>query len=360
MIFARLGRLHRRWFDGRRRGPCGRPGRSPGRARAVLVARSPPKSLRRRPWRRCGHRRVSVRGRRDRRRGIDWGDGCGFLYTCSRHRRRRLRARARPAFGAIAGPRPGGCRCGSHHGGWRLRLLIGCDAAAIEPEAQRLQHVAQLLRRAAEDRHHVRRRPEAAVARRALRRRAGLAGSGRQAKQRRGSGPPAAPACRGGPRAGRTHDSRRRDRTPPGPAGSGANEVSPARGGSGMARHVEPVRGAVLQRPEASRVRRGRLQQGREVDIEGAEAHAVLAQLRPRRLIERADLLGHGLAPQRRRSLSLRRKAMPRASPAMSWAPSISTSGFSRSPMSLGQPGVSRSCTFSLSAARQGARRRQQ
>ena len=41
-----------------------------------------------------------------------------------------------------------------------------------------------------------------------------------------------------------------------------------------------------------------RLQQGREVDVEGAEAHAVLAQLRTRRLIERADLLGHALAPQ--------------------------------------------------------------
>ena len=48
---------------------------------------------------------------------------------------------------------------------------------------------------------------------------------------------------------------------------------------------------------------------------------------------------------------SLRRKAMPRASPAMSWAASISTSGFSRSPISSVSQALSRSRTFSLSGA---------
>ena len=77
-------------------------------------------------------------------------------------------------------------------------------------EAQRLQHVAQLVRRAAEDRHHLRRRPEAAVAGRALGRRARIGGDRPPGQQRRGSGPPAAPACRRAPRADRTHGSRPR------------------------------------------------------------------------------------------------------------------------------------------------------
>ena len=42
---------------------------------------------------------------------------------------------------------------------------------------------------------------------------------------------------------------------------------------------------------------------------------------------------------------------MPRARPAMSWAASISTSGFSRSPISSAIQALSRSCTFSLSGA---------
>ena len=62
---------------------------------------------------------------------------------------------------------------------------------------------------------------------------------------------------------------------------------------------VEPVLRPVLEDPEHGRqLRAGRLQHGREVDVERAEAHAVLAQLGPRRLIERADLLRHALAPQ--------------------------------------------------------------
>ena len=68
-----------------------------------------------------------------------------------------------------------------------------------------------------------------------------------------GSGRRAARACRGAPRAGRTRGSRRRDRTPPGIAGSGAN------GGQAGARRLgqrierQAVGAGVLQRPQRQR-----------------------------------------------------------------------------------------------------------
>ena len=53
----------------------------------------------------------------------------------------------------------------------------------------------------------------------------------------------------------------------------------------------------MLERPELRRqTRAARLEQRRQVDVVGAEAHAVLAQGGARRLIEPLDLLGHLLA----------------------------------------------------------------
>ncbi len=67
----------------------------------------------------------------------------------------------------------------------------------------------------------------------------------------------------------------------------------------GQRLEVEAVRGAVLEGPQRQRqLGRCRLEQRREVDVEGAEAHAVVAQLRAGGLVERAHLLGDGLAAQ--------------------------------------------------------------
>ena len=96
---------------------------------------------------------------------------------------------------------------------------------------------------------------------------------------------------------------------------------------------------------------RGRLQQQREVDVEGAEAHAVLAQLRARRLIERLDLVGDHLALQDAEVLlaaGTRCRAPARRCPPPS---PISTSGFSFSAMVCATQASSRACTFSRSGA---------
>ena len=61
----------------------------------------------------------------------------------------------------------------------------------------------------------------------------------------------------------------------------------------------EPVGARMFQRPQRQhQIGRRRLQQWREEDVEGAEADAVLPELATRRLVERLDLLGDGLALQ--------------------------------------------------------------
>ena len=182
---------------------------------------------------------------------------------------------------------------------------------------------------------------EAAVAGRAL---------GRRTRLCRGARPPghqrpdhdrrAAPACRCAPRAVRTCGSRRRDKRPPARPGRRAARSGPGAAARAGLSTSSPARLPFFKTHKQQRqLGRGRLQQRREVDVEGAEAHAVLAQLSARRLVERA--ISSATASRRRTpKLSPRRKAMPRASPAMSLASAISTSGFSRSPIELGEPGV--------------------
>src|SRR5262249_55282527 len=63
--------------------------------------------------------------------------------------------------------------------------------------------------------------------------------------------------------------------------------------------NVEAMSCSILEHPQHRRqFRRGRLEQGWEVDIEGTETHAVFAQLSPRRLVEGANLLRDLLAAQ--------------------------------------------------------------
>ena len=87
---------------------------------------------------------------------------------------------ASPAVAVGASPEP---RAATGSAGGR-RCASGAARPALGPEAQRLQHVSQLVGGAAEDRHHVRRRLEAAVAGRAFRRRARVGRVGPPGQQR--------------------------------------------------------------------------------------------------------------------------------------------------------------------------------
>ena len=191
-------------------GPC------PGRLRLGVPARRGGAALPALRWLRCG-RLPALRPRR-----AAASPCAGGRQTSSRFARPRLRrgradcarvdrgrwlrlalpataalsaARRRPRSAAPAAPSAtlAGCLGGSLRLRWRRAATapqrrtarrVGRDRAALEPEAQRLQHVAQLVRRAAEDRHHLRRRREAAVAGRALRRRLGFAASRAPGEQR--------------------------------------------------------------------------------------------------------------------------------------------------------------------------------
>ena len=62
---------------------------------------------------------------------------------------------------------------------------------------------------------------------------------------------------------------------------------------------VDAVLAAGMERPQQQQqIGGGGLEQRRDVDVEGAEAHAVFAQLGARRLVERLDLLGDRVAPE--------------------------------------------------------------
>ena len=114
---------------------------------------SPPERQRRHlRRRRTGLCRGPARLRHDRLYRATGAASAGAASAAARFRR------------SFAGHGCGAC-------GLAARRRVGLDRPAIEAEAQRLQHAAKLVRRAAEQRHHLRNDGEAAVAGRALRRR---------------------------------------------------------------------------------------------------------------------------------------------------------------------------------------------
>ena len=183
-----------------------------GRAAGAATGSAPPRRVRRlrhgsfRLNRGCGRLRdrasLPPRARDVCRGSVAIGDGASATPTCGSGWPARI--------GAI-GQRRNRIGCSRR----RLYADRGHQLAALGPEAQRLQHIPELAGRAAQDRHHVGDRSEAAVAGRPLgrRTRGWLDRPARRAM--RGSGPPAAPACRPGQRAGRTRESRPRRRRSP-------------------------------------------------------------------------------------------------------------------------------------------------
>ena len=174
-----------------------------------------------------------------------------------------------------------------------------------------------------------------------------------------GSGRPAAPGCRCGPRGCRRCGSRSADRSPDRSAGSTATEVRPEPEMAGSSARPGTSRSLLLQRPELREQRaRRRLQQRRDVDVVGAEAHAVAAERR------RAPP-GRGRAPPRAHRGARGCRGSPPAgrrcrAPCRS-APgpaARSISGFSSVADVGGEPGGKARSRPGRAAARKAARRR--
>ena len=237
----------------RRALPCGTAcvGRSPAPAARTRVpgagaARSPPHWLDRRLRGLAGataasrHRGGSASAGLRRR-------GCR-MRGAVRRRRSRLRHRRRSRGVAVGTPPELGWRSAAAAAG---ACGAGQQATRSARKPSALQHIPELAGGAAEDRHHLRRRPEPAVAGRALGRRARVGRVGPPGQQRPDQiGEPLqhVDAHRARPADVEPGDADRTLRAPP---CRPTSEVRPGRGGSGMAARSRPCVGAVLQRPQA-------------------------------------------------------------------------------------------------------------
>ena len=211
--------------------------------------------------------------------------------------------------------------------------------AALQTEAQRLQHVAEFVRRTAEDRHHVVGCAEPAVARRALGRRS-MAGRRSAATQAAaGSDRRGARECRGAPRADRTRESRWRDSRAPGIAGSAATDVRPGRGSDGSVSSSRPCSPACFStKSVAARSAAAGFSSSGKKMLKAPKRRPYLRKLGARRLIERVDLVGHGVALQNAEVLLQAERDAARQTLQSPSAADISTSGFSLSAIDILQP----------------------
>ena len=197
------------------------------------------------------------------------------------------------------------CRGSGSFGSRRRRRRLG-DRRRLDglwpllhPVAERAQHRGEIFARRAGERRHIDRHGEAAALDRAGRLRRRRSRAARRAPD--GSDRRAAPGYRRAPRARRTRGSRPRDRAP---------SARPCRPGTMCARRTPdaaPRRGpwcraSLPSAPRAApQARAGRLQQVRQIEMIGAEAHAVFAQRGARFLVEPFHFLGDAAsAPARR------------------------------------------------------------